>query len=171
MRLLLLLLVSLLAACGNEQGEDSDTAGLRVYHHSSDGAPTSLDPVQAATLYANLIVVNAYDTLYSYKYLERPYALKPNLAAAMPEVSGDGLTYTIKLKRGVHFIDDPAFDGGKGREVTTADVVYSILRHFDPETRPQGAWLWQGRVAGLEEWKAAGPDYDRLPDGLEIVDD
>lgn len=170
MRAGLLLLAALLAACGNNGADDPALAGLRGYHHSTNGAPTSLDPVQAATLYANLIVVNAYDTLYSYKYLARPYALKPNLAMAMPEVSADGLTYIIRLRQGVHFIDDPVFDGGKGREVIAADVVYSILRHFDPETRPQGAWLWQGRVAELEQWKAAGSDYDRPPDGLKVLD-
>jgi len=170
MRFLFLLTAALLIGCGGNGGADPELAGLRVYHHSADGAPTSLDPAQSATAYANLVVINAYDTLYSYKYLARPYQLKPNLAAAMPEISDDGLVYTIQLKPGTRFIDDPAFPDGKGREVVAADVVYSILRHFDPSVRPQGAWLWQGRVAGLEEWKAAGSDYDRPPDGLRAVD-
>jgi oligopeptide transport system substrate-binding protein len=56
----------------------------------------------------------------------------------------------------VHFVDDPAFEGGIGREVTAADVVYSLQRHFDPAMRPQGTWLWQGRIVGLDEWKTAG---------------
>ena len=126
-----------------------------------DQAPTSLDPTQAANVYANHVVVNAYDTLYAYKYLARPYQLKPNLAADFPTVSADGLTYTIRIKQGVRFIDDPCFPDGRGRELVAEDLVYSIKRQFDPKNQPQGAWLWQGRIAGLDEWKAAGADYDQ----------
>jgi ABC-type transport system substrate-binding protein len=160
----------LLAACGSERGIDSTDPGLRVYRHSTNGSPTTLDPVQSATAYTNLIVVSVYDTLYSYKYLAQPYELKPNLAENMPEISADGLTYTIRLRRGVRFIDDPAFADGRGREVTADDVVYSIKRHFDPEMRPQGAWLWQGKIVGLDEWKDAGSDYDREIEGLRALD-
>lgn len=166
------LFVSLLvAACGGgELAADASAGARKTYRHSMDEAPSSLDPVQAANVYANHVAINVYDTLYSYKYLARPYELKPNLADGWPEISGDGLTYTIRLKKGVHFVDDPAFEGGVGREVTAEDVVYSIKRHFDPAMRPQGAWLWQGRVEGLEEWKAAGSDYDRPTNGLVAVD-
>jgi ABC-type transport system substrate-binding protein len=165
------LLSAALAACGGPaEPAGGPAAGRKIYRHSLDEAPSSLDPVQATNVYANHVAINVYDTLYSYKYLARPYELKPNLADGWPEISPDGLTYTIRLKQGVHFVDDPAFEGGVGREVTAADVVYSIKRHFDPAARPQGAWLWQGRVAGLEEWKAAGSDYDRPVSGLEAVD-
>jgi ABC-type transport system substrate-binding protein len=166
-----LIACGLLAACGGDGESAQQTpAGLKVYRHSMDEAPSSLDPVQAANVYANHVAINVYDTLYSYKYLARPYELKPNLADGWPEISEDLLTYTIRIKQGVHFIDDPAFEGGVGRELTAEDVVYSIKRHFDPATRPQGAWLWQGRVAGLEEWKAAGADYDQPASGLVAVD-
>ncbi len=173
-----LAVVVLLAAtaCG-DRGPARDGASAagsppaRVYRHGLDESPSSLDPVQAANIYANHIMINAYDTLYAYKYLARPYELKPNLAAGWPDISADGLTYTIRLKRGVRFIDDPAFPGGRGRELVAADVVYSIKRHFDPATRAQGAWLWQGRIAGLEEWKAAGSDYAAEAAGLRALDD
>lgn len=142
----------------------------KVFRYSMDSAPTSLDPVRASTLYANQLVVNLYDTLYAYKYLKRPYELRPNLAAAMPVISADGLTYTVPVKRGVYFADDPAFPGGKGREVTADDFVYSLKRHFDPATRPGGAWLWQGRIEGLDEWKQAGSDYAAEIPGLRAVE-
>ena len=58
---------------------EGETAGLKVFRYSLDSAPTSLDPVRASTLYANQIVVNLYDTLYVYKYLQRPYELRPSL--------------------------------------------------------------------------------------------
>ncbi len=154
------------AACAPEPVPDAQ----RVYRHSIDQVPGSLDPAHASTAAADQLVVVLYDTLYAYWYLARPYALKPNLAAAMPEVSADGLEVRIPIKRGVRFVDDPAFADGVGREVVAADVVYSLLRHFDPATRSQGAWLWQGRIEGLDAWKESGSDYTRPPSGLEAVD-
>jgi ABC-type transport system substrate-binding protein len=165
---LALLTLAVLAAC-SEAPEPRNAA--RTYVHSMDGAPASLDPAQASNLYANTLVVNLYDTLYRYRYLERPYALAPNLAEDLPSISDDGLTLTIRLRRGVRFIDDPAFPDGRGREVTAHDVVYSLLRHFDPESRAQGAWLWRGRLVGIDAWKDAGADYANPPGGLLAIDD
>ena len=156
-----------LAGCGEHAGDEA----VKTYRHAMDGAPNSLDPAQAASIYANFIALNLYDTLYRYKYLARPYELTPNLAAALPEVSADGLTMTIRIKRGVYFIDDPAFEGGRGREVRAQDFVYSIKRHFDPTTRAQGAWLWQQRIAGLDAWKTNGSDYEVEVPGLKALDD
>ncbi len=147
------------------------TQGLKVYRHSIDGKPTSLDPIKAATLYSNILVVNIFDTLYSYKYLTRPYELKPNLAQSMPNISENGLIYTIKIKPGVHFQDHPAFDGGKGREVKAQDFVYSILRSFDPNNIASGAWLWQDKIKGLRDWKSTGANYDQTVSGLKAIDD
>lgn len=163
---------TLTVGCGPDKAvrQPSAAPGLKTYRHAMDQAPTSLDPTQAANVYANHVVVNAYDTLYAYKYLARPYQLKPNLAADFPAVSADGLTYTIRIKQGVRFVDDPCFPEGRGRELVAEDFVYSIKRQFDPKNQPQGAWLWQGRVAGLEEWKAAGADYDQPVDGLRALD-
>ncbi|MDP7153732.1 MAG: ABC transporter substrate-binding protein [Gammaproteobacteria bacterium] len=171
---ILLTTALLLSGCGDSQDQGnpgSEVANLKVYRHAMDQAPTSLDPVQAANVYANFIVLNAFDTLFSYKYLARPYELKTNLAAAWPEISADGLTYTIRIKQGVHYVDDPAFSGGRGRELVAEDFIYSLKRHFDPASRPQGAWLWSGRIVGLDEWKQAGSDYSAEIAGLRTLDD
>lgn len=165
------LLLALLVLGGCEQPGTGDGTASKVYRHAMDGAPGSLDPAQAASVYANFIVVNLYDTLYRYKYLARPYQLQPNLAAAMPTISDDGLRLTIPLKKAVHFIDDPVFENGAGREVRAQDFVYSIKRHFDPSSRAQGAWLWQNRIEGLDAWKTQGSDYDSEIAGLRAVDD
>jgi ABC-type transport system substrate-binding protein len=162
-----LVLAPLVAACGSERGADD----ARVYRHAVDGTPRTLDPVSAATTYSSLVVVNLFDTLYRYKYLARPYELAPNLAVGLPSVSDDGLTYTIRLRDDARFIDDPAFGDDRGRGVTASDVVYSLKRHFDPAQRSRGAFLWAGRIAGLDAWGDAGADYDQPVAGLEAVDD
>lgn len=143
----------------------------RVYRHAMDGAPVNLDPAQASDIYTKFLVVNLYDTLYRYKYLARPYELEPNLAEALPQVSPDGLMYTFRIKPGIRFIDDEAFPDGHGRVLQAQDFIYSIKRHFDPATRAQGAWLWQGRIVGLDEWKENGAHYDEEISGLRAVDD
>lgn len=136
-----------------------------------DGAPTSLDPIHASNIYANFLVVNLYDTLYRYSYLARPYQLTPNLAEALPEISADGLIYTIRLKSGVHFVDDAAFPEGRGRLLRAEDFVYSMKRHFDPAMRSQGNWMWQGKIVGLDEWKENGADYAADVPGLKALDE
>lgn len=166
---LLALLALCLAGCGNNAEQAAEIRG-KVFRYSLDSAPTSLDPVRASTMYASQLVVNLYGQLYTYKYLQRPYELKPSLAAAMPEISDDGLVYTIRLRSGVLFADSPAFPGGKGREVIAEDFVYSLQRHFDPATRPAGSWLWQGRIEGLDEWKQNGSDYAAEVSGLRALD-
>lgn len=170
LQIIILLAILLLGGCGQAPETNNDGPD-KVYRHAMDGAPGSLDPAQAASIYANFIAVNLYDTLYRYKYLARPYRLQPNLAASMPEVSEDGLRIIIRIKQGVHFIDDPVFDGAAGREITAQDFVYSIKRHFDPDTRAQGAWLWQNRIEGLDSWKKAGSDHDIEVSGLRALDD
>jgi len=170
LKIIFLLVPLIVAGCG-QQDSAGDAGPVKIYRHAMDGAPGSLDPAQAASIYANFIVVNLYDTLYRYKYLARPYQLQPNLAEALPEMSEDGLQLTIRIKNGVHFIDDPAFEGAVGREVKARDFVYSIKRHFDPDTRAQGAWLWQNRIEGLDQWKQQGSDYDSEVAGLRALDD
>ena len=168
-RLVILFLAALLAGCSEPPGGSAQADG-KVFRYALGSAPTSLDPVRASTLYANQLVENLYETLYVYKYLARPFELRTQLAAGMPEVSDDGLTYTIRLQPGRYFADSPAFPDGKGREITAADFVFSLKRHFDPATRPQGAWLWQGRVAGIDAWKDNGSDYAAPVEGLQAID-
>lgn len=173
--LLLVIVFLITAGCAREQeaaleAGDESAPEIKVYKASMDGAPSTIDPVQASNVYANAVVLNAYDTLYRFKYLARPYEVTANLAAGMPEISEDGLAYRIRIKQGAHFIDDPVFEGGAGREVVAEDFVYSIKRHFDTAQRPRGAWLWQGRIVGLDAWKDAGSDYDEQVEGLRAID-
>ncbi len=172
--LLIAALFLLTSGCGEKDevtaSSSNPNSGLKVYKHAMDGAPSTLDPVQAANVYANHMALQTYDTLFRFKYLARPYELTTNLATAMPDISADGLVYQIHIKQGVHFIDDPAFEDGVGRELVAEDFVYSLKRQFDPAQRPRGAWLWQGRIVGMGDWKAAGSDYDQEVPGLLATD-
>ena len=72
---------------------------------------TGLDPHQITDLYSARIVNVIFEGLYQYDYLASPAKVIPNTAAAMPEITDGGRTWTIRLQKGIRFTDDPAFKG------------------------------------------------------------
>src|SRR5262245_13778110 len=91
-------------------------------------AETGFDPAQINDLYSSIVLGQIFDPPYTYDFLQRPVKVRPNTAVELPEVSADGLTWTIKIRPGIFFTDDPAFNGKK-RELTAQDYVYSLKRH------------------------------------------
>jgi len=83
-----------------------------------------LDPGDIGDTTSSSVASQIFECLYQYHYLKRPYELIPQLAEEMPEVSEDGLTYTIRIKKGVYFSDDICFEDGRGRELTAGDCVF-----------------------------------------------
>src|SRR6266516_2425120 len=76
-------------------------------------AETGFDPQGTSDLYSASLQRAIFDTLYGFDYLTRPYKRVPRTAAAMPEITDGGRTWTIKVKPGIYFADDPAFKGKK----------------------------------------------------------
>ncbi len=69
---------------------------------------------------------------------------------------------------------DPAF-GGKRRELTADDYVYSIKRVFDPKVRSYWLYLFEQTLVGLEApleraRKTGNFDYDEKIEGLQALD-
>ncbi len=115
----------------------------------------SLDPQRGYDLTGDQLLRQVYSTLMTYSYLERPYKLEPDLLAAMPTVSADGLTWMFTLRPGVRFVDNPCFPGGKGRELTVDDVLYSLKRYADGNLNNESWFAMQGAVVGLDDYRAA----------------
>jgi ABC-type transport system substrate-binding protein len=133
-----------------------------------------LDPIQADDLYSNMVVRNVFEGLYEYHYLKRPFTLQPALAESLPEVTDNGLTVTIKLKKGVKFQDNACFSDGKGREVVAEDFIYSFRRLADPKSISNGFWIFDGKIKGLNAWvdavKAGKADFKTPIEGLQAPD-
>ena len=132
----------------------------------------TLDPPRQFSLQTNDIVVMVYNTLLRFSYLQRPYQLEPDLLERLPELSADKLSYTLTLKKGLRFHDSPAFPGGKGREVTADDVLYSLRRYADARINTKSWFAMEGSVAGLDAWRAAtakAPVKATQPDELMAV--
>ena len=85
-------------------------------------------------MYSRIATGAMFDALYGYDFLARPVKVIPKTAVGMPEISDDFRTFTVKIKPGIYFADDPAF-GGKKRELTAQDYVYSYKRAFDPKNK------------------------------------
>ena len=78
----------------------------------------------------------------------RCYTLRPSRAArsswpldrrGMPEMSATtSAAWTVRLRPGIYFADDPAFKG-KQRELVAQDYVYSFKRFADPALQEPGS--------------------------------
>ena len=143
----------------------------KVLHVVFPVAETGFDPQAWVDAYSDYINTAIFDPLYKYDYLARPYRIGPNTAAALPTISADGLNWTIKLKPGIYFADDPAFKGKK-RELVAADYVYSWKRILDPKVHSANFQVFDqifvGGDAFVAKAKATGRfDYDAPMEGCE----
>ena len=137
-------------------------------------AETGFDPAATQDLYSAHVHNSIFEGLYTYDYLASPARLVPRTAVAMPQVSADGRTYTFKIKKGIYFAKDPAFQS-KARELTAQDYVYSYKRLLDPGLHSPNSWLLDDKIVGmdkvLEQAKKTGKfNYDLPVEGLYAAD-
>lgn len=136
--------MSFLAGCGNSGSGDSGSTQSKetsketakeadssaAEKETEDGEPvsitvgvgqqfTTLDPGVSTETVNRFALAHMYSGLY--KKLEDG-SVVPDLAAGDPEISEDGLTYTIKLKEGLVWSD--------GEPITAHDFVFGINRNL-----------------------------------------
>ncbi|MBL8520776.1 MAG: hypothetical protein JNK75_08890 [Betaproteobacteria bacterium] len=137
-------------------------------------AETGFDPQQIYDRYSVGICENIFESPLTYDWLARPVRLVPLLLERVPEPEEGGARYTLRFKRGIHYADDPAFNG-KRRELTARDFEYAIRRFRDPVNRSPYEWLFENKIIGLDEHtdkskKAGRFDYDTPIEGLKLLD-
>jgi ABC-type transport system substrate-binding protein len=146
----------------------------KTLHVAFPVAESGFDPQAIYDSYSFEVCHAIFDPLYTYDYFARPVRLVPNTADGLPQVTDGGRTFTVKVRPGIYFADDPAFKGKK-RELVAADYVYSIKRIFDPKVRSYWLYLFDRRLVGLDEAlerarKADRFDYDAKIEGLQALD-
>jgi len=146
----------------------------KTLHVAFPVAENGFDPQAISDTYSDAVCLAIFDPLYRYDYFARPVMLEANTADGLPEITDGGRTYTIKVKRGIYFADDPAFDG-KRRELTAEDYVYSIKRVFDPKVRSYWLYVFERTLVGLDEplaraRKSGVFDYDEKIEGVQAID-
>lgn len=132
--LLIVLSLLLLTACSRRFG---DTDGMTVFRYNEPGNITSLDPAYARNQANIWATSQLYNGLVE---LDDNLEVMPAIADRW-HISGDGLTYTFFLRTGIRFHDNPCFDESRGREVVSADFVFSLNRLVDPVLNSPGAWV------------------------------
>jgi peptide/nickel transport system substrate-binding protein len=100
--------------------------------------PRTLDPADTYELASLGLVFNMSDRLYTYE--PGNTEIQPQLATALPQVSADGLTYTIPLRQGVVFHDGTPFNA-KAME-------FSIQRFIENKGKP--SFLLSDTIASVK---------------------
>ncbi|MBB6673614.1 peptide ABC transporter substrate-binding protein [Cohnella nanjingensis] len=177
----LVLLGASLAACGSNNNAASPSASDGASPSASASAspsgsnskqeivmnyradPPALD-VSIAESAASFTILGAIsEGLYR---LDKDLQPQPALADGMPEISADGLTYTIKLKSGLTWTD--------GSPLTAKDFVYSYQRTLDPATKASYAFMVAWIKGGDKLMNAKTPaDVEKYKKelGVEAKDD
>jgi len=151
------------------------TNGRKVLRYAFPTAETGFDPAQISDIYSRIVTAHIFEAPYDYDHLARPHKVRLVTAAAMPEVSDNFTTFVVRLKPGIHFADDPAFNG-QPRELTADDYVYSFKRLYDPALKSPGQSTFEeAGVIGLRELQAVALqskrfDVDRPAEGLRALD-
>jgi len=104
-------------ACGNPSPQSSNLAANQTLTFPILADFGTLDPAVSDAETDQEIQQNMFDGLVKF---DNNLTVVPDIAASMPTVSGDGLTYTFKLRTDVTF--------SNGDKVTSKDVLYSWNR-------------------------------------------
>ena len=164
-------LAAVLATLAVAAAEAAPQKVLRVAYLSAE---THFDPAAVSDLYSHNIVHEIFEPPLTYDFLARPAKLKPLTAEAMPEITDAGRTYTVRIRKGIYYSDDPAFNGQK-RELVARDYEYAFKRLIDAKTASPNLWLIEGRIVGVTEAAAKSKkegrfDYDAPIAGIEVPD-
>ena len=128
-----------------------------------------LDPQQPFDVYSfdmELFRCCLLRTLLSYngRPIEEGGAiLRPDIAAEMPQVSRDGLTWTFRLKEGLRYAP-PLED----TEITSADIVRGIQRSARAEVADDAYGRYYSVIEGFDAYAVGAADSIA---GLEVLDE
>jgi ABC-type transport system substrate-binding protein len=171
----LLMLFAAFTLCVEQSSAQSASIPKKVLRYAFLIAETGFDPAQVSDVYSNAINRHIFEAPLIYDFLAQPAKLRPHVADGMPVASNDYKTWTVKIRPGVYFQDDPAFNGKK-RELVAQDFVYAYKRHYDPALKsPQLYLLESAKVIGMSELRKAAQasgkfDYDKEVEGLKVID-
>jgi peptide/nickel transport system substrate-binding protein len=168
---LALALALVAAACGggDDGGEETqqttaERGGVLRTAQSDFGFTNGLDPTGEYLGFAWGVFGAMSRSLMGTKHIaDAPgNELFPDLAADVPEISSDGLTYTFKLKPGIKF--GPPVN----REITSKDVAYAFQRMNTASLVAQYGFYYFGVIKGMD---GKARSADQPIEGIETPDD
>jgi ABC-type transport system substrate-binding protein len=148
----------------------------KVLRYAFPSAETGFDPARIVDLYSRIVTAHIFENLYNYDHLARPPRIRPAVADGMPQHSDDFRVWTVRIKPGILFADDPAFKA-RPRELTAADFVYAYKRIVDPANKsPTVSGILEDGIVGLAALRdkalkdRTAFDYDTPVEGLRALD-
>ena len=138
-----------MAGCGGgddakkDEGADAPAAGgtADTITYSLTADPRAVDPAYFDDGESAVVSCNMYEGLYQYGKTDAK--VSPCLAKDLPEISDDGLVYTIKLNEGIKFHD--------GTDFNAEAVKASIERQLEPNRNsdmPYASFVFGEEEAG-----------------------
>ncbi|HXZ95298.1 MAG TPA: peptide ABC transporter substrate-binding protein [Dehalococcoidia bacterium] len=146
---LILIFTSFINGCGS-----SNVSGVLTFTNTD---PYTLDPAASNDALSVSYIMQIYSGLLK---LDSNLEPVPDIAASMPTVSADGLTYTFHLRTDVKFSD--------GTPVTAYDFQYSWNRAANPATNSPTAATYLGDIVGVND-VLAGRATEIT--GVRVIDD
>jgi len=149
---------------GGEQQTTAEKGGVLRTAISDFGFTNGFDPTGEYVAVAIGLYGAMSRTLMGTKHIaDAPgNELFPDLAAAAPEISSDGLKYTFKLKPGVKWA--PPLD----RDVTSKDVAYAFQRMNAAPLVAQYGFYYFGTIKGMD---GKAKSAETKISGIETPDD
>lgn len=111
-----------------KNGENADVMKINLASE-----PDHLDPALNTTVDGACLAANSFVGLYT-NDKDDPSKVVPALADGDPEISEDGLTYTIHMKKDLKWSD--------GSTLNANDIIYSWNRAADPNTASDYSYLF-----------------------------
>jgi oligopeptide transport system substrate-binding protein len=149
-----------LVACGggsNTADNGSSSNDQKVFRYVERQEMPSADPSVATDEVSFVALNNVYEGIYR---LDKDSKPQPAGAAEKAEVSEDGLTYKIKLRKDAKWTDD--------KPVTAADYVYGWQRTVDPATGSEYAYMFNS-VKNAEKISKGEMKKEEL--GIKAIND
>ena len=132
-----------------------------------NAAESTFDPAASDDIPSSDLIVMMIEPPLQYDYFARPVALASRTSDLI-ESSTDGKSFTLRVKPGIFFTPDAAFNG-KPRELVAADYVYSFKRLLDPKLASPNYYLFENKVLGAEAARKDAEITGRFNYDAEIV--
>ena len=151
------------ANSGNDKHSDKSGGTFVMAENIEIG---SLYPISVTNQVEALVVAQLHESLV--RLDAKTLEVIPGLAQKW-ETSADGKKITFHLTKGAHFQDDKCYAEGKGPEITSKDILFSLTNICtNTNENYQFNTLLKGRLAGADDF------FDKKTSaisGIKIIDD
>jgi oligopeptide transport system substrate-binding protein len=174
------ILTLIIASCGVKTNKDNPLFSLRkgkgeryyggVFRLNESEYVKNLFPLSITDAYSYRVASQVYEGLF--KFDDETLKVKPCLADSF-SIDSTRTIYTIYIKHGVYFQDDPCFPGGKGRELTASDLEYCFTRLCVSDVNNQAfSSIFKGILSGADNYynlSLKGKTEGKKCEGIRIL--